>query len=186
MKLEDLFIFLVILLVIAGAAYVLAGLWPNEANEAPKQQTQTNQDYQTQLAIAQMNAQISELNTEVKQANAQQAQQTQQQQQYLTSNAYYTERYLANFDTVRATVYDLTVEVEDKDSGDAIEGARVEVNDASSASKKTSSSGRAYFSNLKEDCYDVSVSMNGYFSDTRSICLHDDRTLTISLEPKSN
>jgi flagellar basal body-associated protein FliL len=182
MKLESLFIFLVVLLVIAGAVYIIVGFWPTTS--AVQQPAQSSSNSQNELAIAQMNYQIQLLNSQIK---AQQAAEQQQMQQQMYQRTYYTERYLDNSDIYgsdRTYRYDLTVRVDDDETNDAIEDARVSIENGESDSDYTDNDGEAFFSNLKDECYDVYVSKSGYYSESRQVCISTDRTISFALEPK--
>jgi hypothetical protein len=87
-------------------------------------------------------------------------------------------------DYYRKKYYDLTVTVKDDDTDDRIEDAYVRIRNGESESDKTNDKGRSYFYDLKEGCYDIKVSHSDYETEYEEICIHQDRRITIYLEPE--
>ncbi len=96
---------------------------------------------------------------------------------------YYTQRYIEHYSGYNYDEeYDLEITVKDDDSGGRIDDARVHIEDGESKTRRTDEDGEAAFYDLEEDCYDVEVTADDYYSEDRRICLEDDEAMTVRLE----
>jgi len=99
---------------------------------------------------------------------------------------YYTDRYYDHDNEISYDEWDLTIIVEDSETGDAIEDARVKIENGDDDIDYTDDEGEAKFRDIEEDCYDIYVSADGYESGTDDICIARDRKITIELDPENN
>ena len=76
--------------------------------------------------------------------------------------------------------YDVTFNVEDSDTGDALSGALVELDGMSST---TDGSGQVVFTDVEEGSYSWEVSKDGYHSESGSVTVDEDKTIDVSLDP---
>jgi hypothetical protein len=194
MAVEDVFLaVLIIAVVFFGAFGVLALIGSQTAQgqqtqaSGPLQATTTYSAQPATYAVADSsgcNRQTNDLRAQLYQAQA-------DMQNYKRlyegcqqpSYNYVTQRYIDYVVEGRQNSrhsYDLTITVKDS-HGDAIEDAYVRVRNTDSESKYSDEDGEARFTNLGEDCYDVTVTKSGYERGTDSVCLEDDERLTIRL-----
>lgn len=198
------YLFLVVLICAVAIAAGLIAIYVMEQDTSYKQQQRMGQEstfQATQNAIlqSQLRAYEEQLrNAEAQQQQAKQAEvkkvqvKTVYEPIYDVGPQYYSEQDIydyTNYDeyyyyhSLRTGNSDLTVRVKDED-GDAIDGAKVAIDNSEEDSDYTDEDGKARFSNIENDCYSVRASKSGYVTEDHNVCIHDDKQVTFVLEEK--
>jgi hypothetical protein len=185
--LKGLFLGIALSIVLVGAAWlIVAGINMTaapEIREIPVPYPVTIVDSGMVVQVNQLKAENTNLQAQLTAAREDLS--VCQQKIYYGTSSYGSyssyDDYRADLNYRTSGEWDLTVRVRDDDTGDPIEDARVRVMDGDSDSDYTDEDGEAFFSNLEEDCYDVTVRADGYDDESDEICLEDNERITIRM-----
>ena len=176
MRVEGIFLFLFILLVLFGAVFAVIVFSEGTTKSSPSycvpQVVTVKQEDLTRVQV--LNDRVQEL-----QAQNSLLQQSLQKTESLYDNC--PQPSVVSFHSYETELFDLTVVVRDED-GDRVEDARVRLENADEETEYTDEDGEAFFSRLQEDCYNIRVSKSGYETENTRKCIEDDEKITIRLE----